>query len=369
MPRHAPPRLPRPPCPQVNRRPPTAAAVPVVLGELLPRPTADRCPPAAPADGERRPARPRRHRGRDARCRRGLDAPKPRKRSRLLSWITGEYRRRSRLPAGRSSTPRRRAAARATSGARCCASSSRPKALAASRRPTPSIEYRNRRALRPGPRTRARRRHGAVARAAAVIGRRLAPGRRASQGQLTSAGRVDARLRALPPLTSPARPPVSFGVTARLPPPGPSFLREHEVRVGDRPLRRRHDRPTTTDRWLVAGGPVGRGRRGRRVLSATSRRPPGRRPIHRSPDSGPLLAGALSGLILEDAGARDPPVAPVAPAGRPSRPWRAARGQARGPLGARSGGGARRRTCWPTWWRSRVLARAGTPSTALRPPA
>ena len=39
----------------------------------------------------------------------------------------------------------------------------------------------------------------------------------------------------------------------RLPPPGPSFLREHEIRVGDRRLLAGMSRPTTTeDGWWLA---------------------------------------------------------------------------------------------------------------------
>ena len=39
----------------------------------------------------------------------------------------------------------------------------------------------------------------------------------------------------------------------RLPPPGPSFLREHDVRIGDRRLRAGMSRPTTTDDgWWLA---------------------------------------------------------------------------------------------------------------------
>jgi hypothetical protein len=111
-------------------------------------------------------------------------------------------------------------------------------------------------------------------------------------------------------------------VADRLPPPGPSFLREHEVRVGDRVLRAGMARPSDapdgwwlTLLWVVdddgvvtfrdVGPPAG---------------PPPEPPLARL---GPSLSGALSGFILEDAGRLQVRVAPLVPPDDPARPWRA----------------------------------------------
>jgi hypothetical protein len=107
----------------------------------------------------------------------------------------------------------------------------------------------------------------------------------------------------------------------RLPLPGPSFLREHEVAVGDRRLRAGISRPATTDDgwWLAilwvadADGVVSM----RDLASAAG--PPAEPPLARL---GPSLAGALSGMILEEAGRLSIRLATVVPADDPARPWR-----------------------------------------------
>ncbi|MEJ7748108.1 MAG: hypothetical protein WKF56_02325, partial [Candidatus Limnocylindrales bacterium] len=84
----------------------------------------------------------------------------------------------------------------------------------------------------------------------------------------------------------------------RLPRPGPSFLREHEVRIGDRLLRAGMGRPSEgPDGWWMAvlwvtdeDGVVSF-----RDVAPTAGPPPGP-PLARL---GPALAGAMSGLILE----------------------------------------------------------------------
>jgi hypothetical protein len=109
-------------------------------------------------------------------------------------------------------------------------------------------------------------------------------------------------------------------VADRLPPPGPSYLREHEVRVGDRVLRAGMARPSDApDGWWLAvlwvaddQGVV----RFRDVGPAAG--PPPEPPMARL---GPGLSGALSGLILEDAGRLQVRVAPVVPPDDESRPW------------------------------------------------
>jgi hypothetical protein len=110
-------------------------------------------------------------------------------------------------------------------------------------------------------------------------------------------------------------------VPDRLPSPGPSFLREHDVRIGERRYRAGMTRPTTTeDGWWLAilwiGDDDG-------VVSlrdlAPAAGPPADPPLARL---GPALAGALSGLILEEAGRLSIRLATVVPADDPTRPWR-----------------------------------------------
>jgi hypothetical protein len=107
----------------------------------------------------------------------------------------------------------------------------------------------------------------------------------------------------------------------RLPAPGPSFLREHEVRVADRTLRAGMSRPSDApDGWWMA------------ILWVTDDEgvvpftevgptagPPPDPPLARL---GPAISGALSGLILEDAGRLQLRLGSVAPPDDPARPWR-----------------------------------------------
>jgi len=107
----------------------------------------------------------------------------------------------------------------------------------------------------------------------------------------------------------------------RLPAPGPSFLREHEVRVGERTLRAGMSRPSDApDGWWMA------------ILWVTdddgvvpftevgpAAGPPPDPPLARL---GPAISGALSGLILEDAGRLQLRLGSVAPPDDPTRPWR-----------------------------------------------
>jgi hypothetical protein len=106
----------------------------------------------------------------------------------------------------------------------------------------------------------------------------------------------------------------------RLPPPGPSFLREHEVRVGDRRLRAGMSRPSSgPDGWWLAimwvvddDGVVTF-----RDVGPAAGPPPGP-PLDRL---GPAFAGALSGLIREEDGRLAIRLGPVAPSDDPARPW------------------------------------------------
>ena len=81
----------------------------------------------------------------------------------------------------------------------------------------------------------------------------------------------------------------------RLPPPGTSFLREHEVRVGDRLLRAGMSQPSTTDDgWWLALLWIAddEGVVPMRDLASPAG-PPAEPPLARL---GPSFAGALSGM-------------------------------------------------------------------------
>ena len=107
----------------------------------------------------------------------------------------------------------------------------------------------------------------------------------------------------------------------RLPPPGPSFIREHPVRVADRTLRAGMSKPSDApDGWWLAivwvsddEGVVSF----RDVAPAAG--PPPDPPLGRL---GPAISGALSGLILEDAGRLQMRLGLIAPPDDPARPWR-----------------------------------------------
>lgn len=107
----------------------------------------------------------------------------------------------------------------------------------------------------------------------------------------------------------------------RLPPPGPSFLREHEVRIGDRVLRAGMSRPSDApDGWWLAlmwvvddDGVVSF----RDVAPAAG--PPPDPPLARL---GPALSGALSGMILEDDGRLQMRVGGLVAPDDATRPWR-----------------------------------------------
>jgi hypothetical protein len=98
-------------------------------------------------------------------------------------------------------------------------------------------------------------------------------------------------------------------------------LREHEVRVGDRALRAGMARPAEADGWWMTllwvaddEGVVSF----RDVAAAAG--PPPEPPLARL---GPALSGALSGLILEDAGRLQLRVGSLVAPEDPARPWRA----------------------------------------------
>jgi hypothetical protein len=118
-------------------------------------------------------------------------------------------------------------------------------------------------------------------------------------------------------------------VTDRLPHPGPSYLREQEVRIGDRLLTAGMGRPVDgpDDWWLAvlwvadATGVVSF-----LDVAPTAGPPPGP-PLLRL---GPSLAGSLSGLIREEDGRLAIRLAPMVPPVDETRPWRC-------PLAVRAG--------------------------------
>ena len=107
---------------------------------------------------------------------------------------------------------------------------------------------------------------------------------------------------------------------ARLPPPAPSFVREHEVRIRDLTLRAGMSRPSEApdDWWLTVfwvtddEGVVSF----REVAPAAG--PPSDPPLVRL---GPSLAGALGGLVREEDGRIAIRLTPVVPPDDPARPW------------------------------------------------
>jgi hypothetical protein len=111
-------------------------------------------------------------------------------------------------------------------------------------------------------------------------------------------------------------------VPDRLPPPGPSYLREQVIRVGDQTLRAGMGRPTEApDGWWLTVVWVADddGVVSFRDVAPTAGPPPDP-PLARL---GPGISGALSGLILEDAGRLQMRLGLIAPPDDPTRPWRA----------------------------------------------
>jgi hypothetical protein len=110
-------------------------------------------------------------------------------------------------------------------------------------------------------------------------------------------------------------------VPERLPPPGPSFLREQPVHAADRALRAGMGRPSEApDGWWLAilwvvddAGVVTFGD------VAPQAGPPPDPPLARL---GPAISGQLSGLILEDGGRLQMRLGLIQPPDDPDRPWR-----------------------------------------------
>ncbi len=108
-------------------------------------------------------------------------------------------------------------------------------------------------------------------------------------------------------------------MSSRLPPPGPSFLREHMVTLGERRLRVGMDRPTVIEGWWLAVLWVAddEGIVPCRTMGPAAGPPPGP-PLARL---GPLLSGGLSGLILEEDGRQQLRLRLPVPPEDPDHPW------------------------------------------------
>jgi hypothetical protein len=110
-------------------------------------------------------------------------------------------------------------------------------------------------------------------------------------------------------------------VPDRLPLPGASFLREQEVRIGDRRLRAGMAKPVDgPDDWWLAVMWVAddEGVVSFRDVAPVAGPPPDP-PLLRL---GPSFAGSLSGLILEEDGRLAIRLTPVVPPEDDTRPWR-----------------------------------------------
>ena len=108
----------------------------------------------------------------------------------------------------------------------------------------------------------------------------------------------------------------------RLPSPGPSYLKEQELRLGERLLRVGMSPPKVVadDWWFTILWVVDdEGIVSFRELAPAAGPPPGI-PLARL---GPAFSGALSGLILEDEGRLAIRLGLIAPPDDDDRPWRA----------------------------------------------
>jgi len=107
----------------------------------------------------------------------------------------------------------------------------------------------------------------------------------------------------------------------RLPAPGPSFLREQELRLGDERYLAGMSRPgaPADDWWSAILWVAGDAGLASFVELAPAAGPPPDPPLARL---GPSLAGGLSGMILEDEGRLQIRLGLVVPPEDPQRPWR-----------------------------------------------
>ena len=109
----------------------------------------------------------------------------------------------------------------------------------------------------------------------------------------------------------------------RLPAPGPSFVREQVVRIGERRFRAGMSRPSDgpDDWWLAILWVADE----QEVVSFAAVAPPGGPPAEPPlARLGRAMAGGLSGLIREESGRLAIRLTPVAPPDDDARPWRSA---------------------------------------------
>ncbi len=107
----------------------------------------------------------------------------------------------------------------------------------------------------------------------------------------------------------------------RLSPPAASFIREHEVRIGDLRLRAGMDRPTEIEGWWLAVLWVAddEGIVPCRLVAPAAGPPPD--PPHAR--LGPLISGGLSGFVLQDDGRQQLRLRLPVPPDEADRPWSA----------------------------------------------
>jgi hypothetical protein len=107
----------------------------------------------------------------------------------------------------------------------------------------------------------------------------------------------------------------------RLPPPAASFIREHDVVVGDLHLRAGMDRPTEIEGWWLAVLWIAdeEGIVPCRLVAPAAGPPPD--PPHAR--LGPLLSGGLAGFVLEDGGRQQLRVRLPVPPAEEGHPWSA----------------------------------------------
>ena len=107
----------------------------------------------------------------------------------------------------------------------------------------------------------------------------------------------------------------------RIPPPGPSYLRGHEVVLGGRRFRAGMDRPTEIEGWWLAVLWVAdaEGIVACRI-AAPAAGPPPDPPLLRL---GPLFTGGLAGFVLEDDGRQQIRLRLPMPPDDSDHPWSA----------------------------------------------